>query len=54
MMAIAETRAAALITTTKDYVRVPAHQREAIGVLRMTVSWEDEAALVRLLAGKMR
>ncbi|HEY1721380.1 MAG TPA: tetraacyldisaccharide 4'-kinase [Magnetospirillaceae bacterium] len=46
----AELHAAALMTTTKDYVRVPAHQREHITVLRVAVTWEDEAALMRVLA----
>ncbi len=46
----AESHAAALMTTTKDYVRVPAHQREQVTVLRVAVAWEDEAALMRILA----
>lgn len=46
----AESHAAALMTTTKDYVRVPPHQREYVTVLRVAVAWEDEAALMRVLA----
>ncbi|MDR3435902.1 tetraacyldisaccharide 4'-kinase [Telmatospirillum sp.] len=49
LAAIAETNGAALITTTKDIVRVPAHVRDAIGVLRIVVTWEDEAALFDIL-----
>ncbi len=54
LIAIAETHAAALITTTKDIVRVPAHQRDAIGVLRIVVTWEDEAALQAVLRPALR
>lgn len=50
LVTTAANRSAALITTTKDYVRIPPHQRGAIGVLRMTVTWADETALMRILA----
>lgn len=50
LLGIAEKQAAALITTTKDAMRVPAHLRDSIGVLRVTVTWQDEAALMRVLA----
>jgi tetraacyldisaccharide 4'-kinase len=43
-------RGASLVTTTKDIVRVPPRLRDTIAVLRMTVTWRDEAALLRLLA----
>ncbi len=46
----ADSHAAALMTTTKDFVRVPAHQRDHVTVLRIAVAWEDEAALTRVLA----
>ena len=46
----AEELGAALITTAKDIVRVPAHMRDVIGVLRMVVTWDDEDALLRLLS----
>jgi tetraacyldisaccharide 4'-kinase len=49
LKAEAEKRGAALITTTKDIVRVPFHLRESIGVLRMTVTWHDEMALFKIL-----
>jgi tetraacyldisaccharide 4'-kinase len=54
LLTIAETRAAALITTTKDLVRVPFHQRESIGVLQIVVTWEDEDALHDLLRPAMK
>jgi tetraacyldisaccharide 4'-kinase len=47
---IAETRSAALLTTTKDFVRVPSHLRDGIATLRMTVTWEDEAAMLKIVA----
>jgi tetraacyldisaccharide 4'-kinase len=53
LITIAETHAAALITTSKDIVRVPAHQRDAIGVLRIVVTWEDEIALEDILRPAM-
>jgi len=49
----AEKRSAALITTTKDFVRIPPHQRDQIGVLRVNVAWDDEDALMRILAPAM-
>lgn len=54
LIAEAESHAAALLTTTKDYVRVPAHQREHIAVLRIAVAWADEPALMRVLAPAMK
>ena len=39
-----------LITTTKDIVRVPAHLRDSVAVLKVEVAWEDEAALLSILA----
>jgi tetraacyldisaccharide 4'-kinase len=54
LVTLAETHAAALITTTKDIVRVPPHQRDAIGVLRIVVTWEDEAALRDVLRPAMK
>lgn len=53
LITIAETHAAALITTTKDIVRVPSHQRNVIGVLRIVVTWDDEAALLEILRPAM-
>jgi len=45
--------AAALLTTTKDFVRVPPHLRDKVAVIRIAVTWDDEAALSRLLAPAM-
>lgn len=53
LLNIAKTRDAALITTTKDIVRIEPHQRAAIGVLRIVVTWDDEAALHDILAPAM-
>jgi tetraacyldisaccharide 4'-kinase len=39
-----------LVTTGKDYVRVPPTMRDQIGVVQMDVAWEDEAALLDILA----
>ncbi|HIJ38102.1 MAG TPA: tetraacyldisaccharide 4'-kinase [Rhodospirillaceae bacterium] len=47
---LAEKHAAMLITTTKDKVRVPVHLQDQVAVLRITVTWEDEAALLKILA----
>jgi len=46
----AESNGAALITTAKDYVRLPKHFQEQVGVLRVSVVWDDEEALRRVLA----
>jgi tetraacyldisaccharide 4'-kinase len=54
LVTIAETHAAALITTSKDIIRVPPHQRDRIGVLRIVVTWEDEAALLDILGPATR
>lgn len=40
---------ARLITTAKDRVRLPASWRARVGVLEVTVAWEDAAALDALL-----
>lgn len=50
LIAAAEKGRAVLVTTSKDYVRVPAHQREHVAALSITVTWEDEAALMKVLA----
>jgi tetraacyldisaccharide 4'-kinase len=52
--AIAEKHSAGLITTTKDFVRVPAHMRETIAVLRVGVTWDDETALMEVLSRALR
>ena len=54
LLALAERHAAALVTTTKDIVRIPSHLRDSIGVLTISVTWENEAALLRVLAPLVR
>ncbi len=39
-----------LVTTGKDYVRVPSAFRDQIGVVQMDVTWDDEAALFGVLS----
>ncbi|HMA48197.1 MAG TPA: tetraacyldisaccharide 4'-kinase, partial [Magnetospirillaceae bacterium] len=39
-----------LVTTGKDYVRVPANLRGQIGVVQMDVAWADEKELLDVLA----
>ena len=39
-----------LVTTGKDFVRVPVNLRDQIGVVQMDVAWEDEALLLDVLA----
>jgi len=46
----AQNHAAFLVTTGKDFVRVPVGQRDHIGVVQMDVAWEDEKALLDALA----
>jgi tetraacyldisaccharide 4'-kinase len=38
-----------LVTTGKDFVRVPHTMRDQIGVVQMDVAWEDEGALLDVL-----
>jgi tetraacyldisaccharide 4'-kinase len=40
---------ARLVTTAKDFVRLPAAWRDAVEVLAVAVAWEDEAALDRVI-----
>jgi tetraacyldisaccharide 4'-kinase len=44
---------ARLVTTAKDWVRLPAPWRDGIEVLDVEVYWDDPAALVRLLASPL-
>jgi tetraacyldisaccharide 4'-kinase len=39
-----------LVTTGKDFVRVPPNMRDQIGIVQMDVAWENEAALLDVLA----
>ena len=45
---------ARLVTTAKDFVRVPEAQRGALAVLRVRAVFADEAAIDALLAGALR
>ena len=38
-----------LVTTSKDFIRVPVNMRDQIGVVQMNVTWENEAALLGVL-----
>ena len=49
LRAEAERAGAMLVTTAKDWVRLPVRLREPVRVLRVTVAWDDVAALERLL-----
>ncbi len=45
----AEAAGAALVTTAKDFTRLPADLKEGVEVLTIALEWEDEAALDALL-----
>ena len=49
MIGAAETAGAIAVTTAKDHVRLSAHQRRQVSVLTITLCFEDEAGLGRLL-----
>jgi tetraacyldisaccharide 4'-kinase len=38
-----------LVTTGKDFVRVPTNMRDQIGVVQMDVAWDNEATLMGVL-----
>ena len=48
--AAAQAKNAALVTTEKDWVRLPPRWRETIRVLKVALRWDDPAALGALLA----
>jgi tetraacyldisaccharide 4'-kinase len=50
LAAEASEQGAALVTTEKDAVRVPPAWRQRLCVLKVEVEWEDEPALMRVLA----
>ena len=50
---IAEREGGMLVTTEKDYVRLPEPQRSGIEVLRVEVHWSDRPALAALVAPVM-
>lgn len=47
---LAEDRNATLVTTAKDWVRLPPDLRPLVRVLRICVSWEDTGAVLGLIA----
>jgi len=49
LKALAARSGALLMTTEKDYQRLSGDQRKGVGVLRVSVSWENEADLDRIL-----
>jgi tetraacyldisaccharide 4'-kinase len=51
---VADRERALLVTTAKDFVRLPAGLRAAVAVLEVEVRWPDPAALDRLLAPLVR
>ena len=50
----AEHAGARLVTTSKDWVRLPAHRRTGIEVLEVEIGWHDPAAVAHLLADVLR
>jgi tetraacyldisaccharide 4'-kinase len=50
LAASAAAQEARLVTTAKDFVRLPPDRRDEVEVLRIAVVWDDEAALARILA----
>jgi tetraacyldisaccharide 4'-kinase len=48
-LAEAERAGAMVVTTSKDWVRLPREIRERVHVLRVTVAWDDVAALETML-----
>ena len=49
--ALAARLGARLVTTPKDFVRIDPADRAGIGTVSVSLDWEDEAALTRLLDG---
>ena len=45
----AEEKKAALVTTEKDFQRLPENERDSIRVLTITLQWVDEASLDAVL-----
>ena len=50
----ADRERALLVTTAKDFVRLPAAARAAVAVLEVEVRWPDPAAVERMLAPLVR
>ena len=49
----ADRAGARLVTTAKDFVRLPPTERAGIEVLEVEISWQDPAALMRLMSGAL-
>jgi tetraacyldisaccharide 4'-kinase len=49
MVELASGAGAVLMTTTKDHVRLPADSRQMVKALTVSVRWEDEDAITRVL-----
>jgi tetraacyldisaccharide 4'-kinase len=54
LRAEAERGGALLVTTAKDWVRLPEGARDGIDVLDVEISWADPPAVTRLLSGVLR
>jgi len=50
LRAEAERGGARLVTTAKDWVRLPEPARDGIDVLQVEIRWEDPEAVTRLLS----
>ncbi|HQT63588.1 MAG: tetraacyldisaccharide 4'-kinase [Acidocella sp. 20-57-95] len=50
LLTAARAHQAQLVTTEKDYVKLPASLREHCDVITVKLAWDDEAALARLIA----
>ncbi len=50
LAALAEKHDARLVTTEKDHVRLPPGWHEKVHALKVALRWDDEAALLPLLA----
>ncbi len=50
---LAQDRSAKLITTQKDYMRLPEEQREDITVMHSKLTWADELGLAKFLREKL-
>jgi tetraacyldisaccharide 4'-kinase len=48
--ALAQAKNAALVTTEKDWVRLPAKWQEKVRALKVELRWDDPAALERVIA----
>jgi tetraacyldisaccharide 4'-kinase len=49
LAALAQEKSATLVTTEKDWVRLPQRWREKIRVVKVALRWDDSAALERVL-----